>query len=94
MAVTRIRYKGTSNIGVFILATEKYALVPPDAPDKVLNVLKETLEVEVVKASIGESSIVGVLAAGNSEGVVVPYYTLDEEIERLRKTLQLSLIHI
>jgi len=87
LAVTRIKFKGTSSIGVFIMATDSYAIVPPDTPGKIIRAIRENLEVDVVKSLIGESRLVGVLSAGNPKGLLVPYYTLDEELDALKKYL-------
>ncbi|MBS7287932.1 MAG: translation initiation factor IF-6 [Candidatus Freyarchaeota archaeon] len=94
MGVTRIRFKGTSSIGAFMLATDSYAIVPPDTPGKVIRAIKENLEVKPVKSLIGESRLVGVLSAGNPKGLLVPYYALDEELEALRKSLGINVSRV
>lgn len=94
MGIARIKFKGTSSIGVFILATESYAIVPPDTPGKVIRAIKENLEVEAVKSLIGESRLVGVLSAGNPNGLLVPYYALEEEIDALRKSLGINVSRV
>ncbi len=94
MAVERIKFKGTPNIGVFLLVTDSYAVVPPDTPNKVIRAIKENLEVEPVKSSIGESRLIGVLSAGNTKGLLVPYYTLDDELEALKKALDVNVSRV
>ncbi len=94
MAVTRIKFKGTSSIGVFMLATDSYAIVPPDTPRKVIRAVRETLEVEAVKSLIGESRLIGVLSAGNQKGLLVPYYALEDEIEGLKRALGVNVSRV
>ena len=73
---------GNPNIGVFILATDNVAIVPYNLLDEKADIIKETLEVEVIKSSISGSSLIGSLAVANSNGIVVSPHVLDREVKQ------------
>ena len=80
----RVDIVGNPNIGVFILATDDLAIVPYNLLDEKAEIIKETLEVDVVKSSISGSSLIGSLAVANSKGIVVSPHVLDREISQLK----------
>ena len=79
----RVDIVGNPNIGVFILATDDVAFVPFNLLDEKAEIIKETLEVEVVKSSISGSNLIGSLAVANSHGIVVSPHVLDREVKQL-----------
>lgn len=87
MVVIRVNFNGNPNLGVYAIATDKYVLVRFDLYQKTLNRLKDTFKTPVLKTKIAESSIIGVFAVGNSNGILVPYFTLESEINTLKKEL-------
>jgi translation initiation factor 6 len=91
LVIIRSSFFGDSNIGVFLLVTEKYAILPKSRPITNKSKIERALKVEIVEANIGESFIIGVLAAGNSTGLVVPEFTTDEEIENIRQHLDINI---
>ena len=48
----RIDIVGNPNVGVFVLATDNLAIVPYNLLDEKADIIKETLDVEVVKSRI------------------------------------------
>ncbi len=76
---------GSSNVGVFCIATDKYVFVPFDAPEKVDRIFGEILRVEVKRVQIGGSKLLGVLAVANSRGIVLPRTARDVEVEQFSK---------
>jgi translation initiation factor 6 len=82
----RLDIVGNPNLGVFVLATDKIAIVPFNLSDDKINLIKEILEVDVIKSSISGSNLIGSLAIANSNGIVVSPHTFDKEIEELEKT--------
>ncbi len=85
MAITLLGIFGSASIGVYSLATENMALVPPQFSDSKVRRLEECLKVKAVRTLIGGSVLVGALANGNSRGIVLPSYTRDEEIQTIKK---------
>ena len=79
----RVDIVGNPNVGVFILATDDIAIVPYNLLDEKIDIIKEALEVDVVKSSISGSSLIGSLAVANSNGIIVSPHVLDREIKQL-----------
>ena len=80
----RVDIVGNPNVGVFITATDDIAIVPYTLLDDKVDVIKQTLEVEVIKSSISGSSLIGSLAVANSNGIVVSPHVLDREVEQFK----------
>ncbi|MHC1636069.1 MAG: translation initiation factor IF-6 [Candidatus Methanospirareceae archaeon] len=77
---------GSSYIGVLAYCTEEFLLLPAHIPYKFEEELKMALEVEVIRTFVAESSLIGSLLAGNSNGFVLSAYALDEEIKRIEES--------
>ncbi len=77
---------GNPNIGVFILATDDITIVPNNLSDDKVQLLKEILEVDVIKSLIAGSNLIGSLATANKNGIVVSPHILDKEIKQLENT--------
>lgn len=78
----RVDIVGNPNLGVFILATDKVVLVPYNLSDEKIEIINDTLKVDVVRASVSGSSLIGSLAVANSNGIVVSPHVLDREIKQ------------
>ena len=76
----RIDVVGNPNIGVFVLSTDDIAIVPYGLLDEKADIIKEALEVDIIKSSIAGSNLIGSLAVANSKGIVVSQYALDKSI--------------
>lgn len=74
---------GSSYIGVFATCTESLVLLPPQVSDRLTVEIERALEVKALKTSIAETSLVGCLTAGNSNGFVFSPYALDDEIRMI-----------
>ena len=84
MAIFLLSLFGSASIGVYSLATDKMAVIPPQAPETKADKVEEWLGVKVAKTTIGGSVIVGALACANSNGVVLPHYVREEELEIIK----------
>ena len=80
----RVDIVGNPNVGVFITATDNFAIVPYNLLDERVDIIKETLEVEVIKSSISGSSLIGSLSVANSNGIVVSPHVLDREVKQFK----------
>ena len=81
----RVDIVGNPNVGVFILATDDLAIVPYNLLNEKADIIKETLDVDVVKSSISGSSLIGSLAVVNSNGMVVSPHVLDREVKQFEE---------
>lgn len=84
MAIFLLSLFGSASIGVYSLATDKIAVIPSQAPETKADKVEEWLGVKVANTTIGGSVIVGALTCANSNGVVLPHYVLEEELEIIK----------
>lgn len=84
MSITLLGIFGSASIGVYSLATEKIALVPPQFSEIKVRRLEECLKVKAVRTLIGDSVLVGALANANSNGLILPSFAKDEEIQIIK----------
>jgi len=75
-------------VGVFSMATEKIVLVPKTLSQKEEKKIIDIFGIELVKASIANSSLIGIFAEGNSKGIIAG--SVLEENER-QEMLQIGL---
>ncbi len=78
-------FLGDPNIGLYIFATDSYALIPLNTHDSLLHKIEKVLSVPVIKTNIAGTSLLGALLAGDSDLLLVPDIAFDTELEILRK---------
>jgi translation initiation factor 6 len=79
----RAAFHGSSYVGVFARATDSCLLVRPDLDADLVDDLADELGVPAVETTVGGSSTVGSLAAGNGSGVLVSNRVRDRERDRI-----------
>lgn len=75
--------EGSEYIGIFATCTESVLLLPSYIPEVLAVELERALQVQAIRTSIAETSLIGCLAVGNSNGFIFSPYMLDSEIRRL-----------
>jgi translation initiation factor 6 len=75
---------GSASIGVYSLATDKIVIIPKLVLLKKAERLSEWLKVKLIHTSIGGSTLIGALACANSNGILLPHFVRDEEIETIK----------
>jgi len=75
---------GSASIGVYSLATDKMVIIPKLVPLKKAERLSEWLKVKLIQTSIGGSVLIGALACANSNGILLPHFVRDEEINAIK----------
>jgi translation initiation factor 6 len=78
------------NIGIFMKANDRCLLVPKGLAQTKSEKLCESLNVEAVPASIGESRLLGALTSMNSNGVLVSRLAEDFEINEIKSATGLN----
>lgn len=81
---------GSPNIGVYCFCTEDLAIVPLGVTVKKMRRFAEALGVETHSTNIGGCRLVGALIAGNSNGVVLPHFAEEHEIQMIRSHLDIN----
>jgi translation initiation factor 6 len=79
---------GSASIGVYSLATDKIVIVPKVVPSKKAERLSEWLKVKLIQTSIGESVLIGALACANSNGILLPHFISDRELDTLKSCFE------
>ncbi len=81
MHLKQVSIEGDDFIGLFGLATDKYALLSRNFLQ-----VKETLKVKEVRTSVYGTGLLGLFCAGNSHGLLLPYFMEGKE-NKLKKLL-------
>ncbi len=90
MPLERLSIYGNPNIGVYLFATDTYALIPPGLEEKTRRIIGEALDLDedrIVETTIADMRIIGVMVAGNDNGLLLPRIISSGEEASLRRTL-------
>ena len=94
MPLDTLRIFGNPNIGVYIFANNKVALVPNGVTQQTKKKIEETLNVDVVEARVGGSPLLGIFLAGNDRTILAPKIIRDDELQTLTDLgLNVEVIH-
>ena len=86
MAIYLYGLVGSASIGVYSLATDKMVIIPKLVPLKKAERLSEWLKAKLIHTSIGGSVLVGALACANTNGILLPHFIRDEEIDAIKSS--------
>ncbi|MHA2406585.1 MAG: translation initiation factor IF-6 [Candidatus Hermodarchaeia archaeon] len=84
--IQRFDFNGSSNIGAFCRVTDQWVLHAPSNEPTIQGISK-LFEATRISTTIGQSTLAGILTAGNQNGLIVPHIILDEELEALQESL-------
>ena len=87
MEIEKLRVYGSPHIGVYVFVNNQIAIIPPGVEEKVKSVISEVLNVDVIESKIAGSILIGVLIAGNDNGLILPRTLRDDEYEYLKKSI-------
>jgi len=75
---------GSPSIGVYAFATENIVMIPRMVPLEKAQEYSDWLKTKLLYTSIGGSVLGGALVCANSNGMVLPNYVRQEEIEAIK----------
>ena len=78
---------GSAEIGLFAVPTEDICLVPPRLKLRQKRLIQEVLGVKVIPTTLAGSILLSTMAAGNSNGLILSKMVLDEEMEKIKKSV-------
>jgi translation initiation factor 6 len=79
---------GSSSIGVYSLATENLVIIPVMVPKEKAQEFADWLKVKLIYTHIGGSVLMGALACANSNGMLLPSYVRNEELEQIKSVFE------
>lgn len=82
MSYKQTSVNGEDFVGLLGLATDRYALISTGFKDA------RILEVPTIKTNIYGTNLLGMFCAGNSNGLLVPYFIENEKIHWIKKQLK------
>lgn len=83
----RATLSGSSYVGVFAVATDNGLFVRPGVDDDLRESLASELDAPAITTTIGGSGTIGALVAGNENGLLVSNRIRENEIDRIRETV-------
>lgn len=85
----RTRFENSSDVGGYAILTNTYCLVGCNMTENFFSSFQKELEphIPVVHASIDGMKIIGRMAVGNKNGLLVPMTIKDQELLALRNSL-------
>ena len=83
--IERTNFRGDPNLGFYAIPTDDFCIVGKGLMSKNIKKIEEILKVEVVKATISGSEMIGLFSAANKNGIVLPKIVEDKEIEFFKK---------
>jgi len=81
---------GNASIGVYALVNDRIAIIPPQVPESKRQKVEEWLKVKVVATTVGKSLVTGALACSNSNGIILPSFAQEDEIEAIKSASDLN----
>ena len=84
MAIYLSSIVGSVSIGVYSLVTDKILIVPKLVPLKKAERLGEWLKVKLIHTAVGGSVLVGALVCANSNGILLPNFVREEELQVIK----------
>ena len=84
MAVYLSDIVGSASIGVYSLATEKFAIIPKAVPHKKAEQVAKWLHVKLIHTSISGSMLAGAFLSANSNGILLPLSICAEEQDSIK----------
>jgi translation initiation factor 6 len=88
LAIYRSTLVGNASIGVYSLTTDKMVVVPKWFPLRKAERFGEWLKVKPVHTTIGGSILFGSLVCANSNGMLLPHFVRDKEIEDMKSVFE------
>lgn len=83
--IRQLDFYGYPYVGIYAMNTEQYVVLPPDLPETAVEAASETLGVTAIRTLINESTLIGSMMTGNSNGFVVSDLALDKEVRVLQQ---------
>ncbi|MGC8496194.1 MAG: translation initiation factor IF-6 [Candidatus Micrarchaeia archaeon] len=84
MEAATYRLNGSEFVGAFATATDRYVFCGASTQKKSVEVLEEVLKAKAFPIMVSDSSLIGLLAKANSNGIVLSNLAFEYEVERIK----------
>jgi len=81
---------GNASIGVYSLVTDRMILVPSQTSASKVKKFEGGLRVKALRVTLGESVLLGALACANSNGIILPHFVREEEVQAIKSTFDIN----
>ena len=88
--IARTTFEGDSNIGAYGIATDRFVFVSSNISEKGLGTVERTFNLPLVQSTVATLDAVGLVAIANSNGILLPYITSDEELKQVKQTAEVT----
>jgi len=82
--IARYDFEGDSNVGAFGVATDRYVFVSPNMSEDSLDTIERVFNLPLVQSTVATLDAVGLVSVANSNGLLIPYTTNDDELAALK----------
>ncbi|AFZ70176.1 translation initiation factor eIF-6, putative [Caldisphaera lagunensis DSM 15908] len=86
--IVKMSIFGNSNIGVYIYGNDKITFVPQGLQKKDLDGISQILQTDIMETSLANTKLLGVLMAGNNNGIILSRSALDDEVDIIKKSIK------
>lgn len=83
--ILRTNFRGDPNLGFYTVSTDDFCIISSNLMKKNIERMKDVLKVNMIKASVAGSEFVGLFAAANKNGIILPHISKKEEINIFKK---------
>ena len=77
-------------MGAFGVITDSFVFVSPNMSEKGMDIIERTFNLPLIQSTIATMDTVGLVANGNSNGILLPYTTMDEELEVIKNSSEVK----
>lgn len=77
-------------MGAFGVVTDSFVFISPNMSEKDLDTIERTFNLPLVQSTIATMDTLGLVSAGNSHGILVPYTTSDEELTVIKNSSEVK----
>jgi len=83
--VERLSFFGDPNVGLFAKASDKLCLVGKAVLKSDRDIIEDVLKVPVIDITISNTNLIGIFAAMNSKGIILPKIVTEGELKEIAK---------
>jgi translation initiation factor 6 len=85
MNLDKLSIFNVDTIGVYCFTNNKYTLIPTGLSPEVKSKIREVLATEVLEVHVAGTSLLGIMVAGNNNGILLPRNVKEEELREMKK---------